>query len=146
RDFGIQIHHLNEQSDKFSYNLKAAVSTGEGRNITDRADDGIALTGKAELFPLGAFTKDGSNFEGDLVRESTPKLLLSGGFSQNNNDQRTQGQLGDDLFEKRTLRSVFADVMLKYNGWAAMSSYMSRSTSDNAVTYNPLDATESAYV
>src|SRR5690606_18145019 len=31
-------------------------------------------------------------------------------------------------------------------GWAAMSSYMSRSTSDNAVTYNPLDATESAYV
>ncbi|HEX8563492.1 MAG TPA: porin [Flavobacterium sp.] len=146
RDFGFQVHHLNEYTDRFSYNLKAAVSTGEGRNITGKADDGVAVTAKAEIFPLGAFTKDGTYFEGDLVREKKPKLMFSGALQQNNNARRTQGQLGEDLFEQRTMRSVFLDAMFKYNGWAAMSSYMSRTTSDNAITFNPEDLTQSNYV
>ena len=146
RDFGFQVHNINEFEEKFSYNFKAALSTGEGRNITDKADDGVAVTGKVELFPLGAFTRDGTNFEGDIVREAKPKLLLSGAFQQNNNSQRTQGQLGSTLFEKRTTRSVFLDAMLKYNGWSLMSSYMSRSAADNPVTFNPTDATDFNYV
>src|SRR5690606_38470481 len=60
--------------------------------------------------------------------------------------QRTQGQLGDDLFEKRTLRSVFVDAMVKYNGWSAMSSYMSRTSNEHAVTFDPDDASQSSYV
>ena len=146
RDFGFQVHNINEFEEKFSYNFKAALSTGEGRNVTDKADDGVAVTGKVELFPLGAFTRDGTNFEGDIVREAKPKLLLSGAFQQNNNSQRTQGQLGSTLFEKRTTRSVFLDAMLKYNGWSLMSSYMSRSAPDNPVTFNPADATDFNYV
>ena len=146
RDFGFQVHNINEFEEKFSYNFKAALSTGEGRNVTDKADDGVAVTGKVELFPLGAFTRDGTNFEGDIVREAKPKLLLSGAFQQNNNSQRTQGQLGSTLFEKRTTRSVFLDAMLKYNGWSLMSSYMSRSAADNPVTFNPADATDFNYV
>ena len=146
RDFGFQVHNINEFEEKFSYNFKAALSTGEGRNVTDKADDGVAVTGKVELFPLGAFTRDGTNFEGDIVREAKPKLLLSGAFQQNNNSQRTQGQLGSTLFEKRTTRSVFLDAMLKYNGWSLMSSYMSRSAADNPVTFNPTDATDFNYV
>src|SRR5690606_19528341 len=90
RDFGFQVHNLNEYAEKFSYNLKAAVSTGEGRNITGKSDDGVAVTGKAEVFPFGAFTKDGTYFEGDVMREHKPKLMLSGGFQQNNHAQRTQ--------------------------------------------------------
>jgi phosphate-selective porin OprO and OprP len=35
--------------------------------------------------------------------------------------------------------------MFKYRGWAAMMSYMSRTTTENAVTVNPLDSTESNY-
>ena len=146
RDFGFQVHNMNEYKDKFSYNLKAALSTGEGRNQTDNADDGVAVTGKVELFPLGAFTKDGTYFEGDVIRESKPKLLLSGAFHQNNHAQRTQGQLGNDLFETRTMKSVLLDAMFKYNGWAAMMSYMSRTANDNAITFNPEDLTESNYV
>lgn len=60
RDFGFQVHHLNEFTDKISYNFKGAVSTGEGRNVTGKSDDGVAVTGKVELFPLGAFSKDGT--------------------------------------------------------------------------------------
>lgn len=146
RDFGLQVHHLNEYKERFSYNFKGAVSTGEGRNVTGNPDDGVALTGKAEFFPLGAFTKDGTYFEGDIVREIKPKLMFSGAFQQNNQAQRTQGQLGNDLFESRTLKSVMIDAMFKYNGWAAMSTYMSRTTNENAVTVNPLDNTQSNFV
>ena len=145
RDFGFQAHHLNEYKDKFSYNFKTAISTGEGRNVTGKADDGVAVTGKAELFPFGAFTKDGTYFEGDIIREKKPKLMLSGAFQQNNHARRTQGQLGNDLFEQRTMKSVLLDAMFKFNGWAAMTSYMSRTTNGNAVTFNPLDLTESNY-
>ncbi|RXR23013.1 porin [Flavobacterium stagni] len=146
RDFGFQIHNLNEYKDKFSYNVKAAASTGEGRNTTKGPDSGLALTGKIELLPLGTFTKDGTNFEGDLMREKKPKLLLSGAFQQNNHAQRTQGQLGDDLYEQRTLKSVLLDGMFKYKGFAAMTSYMSRTTTKNAITFNPDDLTQSNYV
>lgn len=145
RDFGFQVHNINEYMDEFSYNFKTAVSTGEGRNSTDNPDDGIAVTGKAELFPFGAFAKDGTNFEGDIVREKKPKLMISGAFQQNNHARRTQGQLGNDLFEQRTMKSVLLDGMFKYNGWAAMASYMSRTTNENAVTINPLDITQSNY-
>ncbi len=145
RDFGIQLHNMNEFKDKFSYNFKGAVSTGEGRNSTEKPDDGVAVTGKIELLPLGAFTKDGTYFEGDIMREKKPKLMFSGAFQQNNHARRTQGQLGSDLFEKRTMKSVLLDAMFKYNGWAAMSSFMSRTTTENAVTFDPDDSTNFNY-
>jgi len=148
RDFGFQVHNINEFKDRFSYNLKTAISTGEGRNITGNADAGVAVTGKVELLPFGAFSRDGTYFEGDILREKKPKLLLSGAFQQNNHAKRTQGQIGTDLFESLTMKSVMLDAMLKYNGWAAMSSYMSRTTTRNAITINPADISQSnfAYV
>lgn len=148
RDFGFQVHNINEFKDRFSYNLKTAISTGEGRNITGNADAGVAVTGKVELLPFGAFSRDGTYFEGDILREKKPKLLLSGAFQQNNHAKRTQGQIGTDLFESLTMKSVLLDAMLKYNGWAAMSSYMSRTTTRNAITINPADISQSnfAYV
>ncbi|HQW68123.1 MAG TPA: porin [Flavobacterium sp.] len=145
RDFGFQVHNMNEFKDKFSYNLKTAVSTGEGRNSTEKPDDGVAFTGKVELLPFGAFAKDGTYFEGDVAREKKPKLMLSGAFQQNNHARRTQGQLGNDLFEERTMKSVLLDGMFKYNGWSAMMSYMSRTTTKDAVTFNPDDSTETSF-
>jgi hypothetical protein len=67
-------------------------------------------------------------------------LLLSGAFQQNQTKKRAQGQLGNDLFESRTMKSVMLDAML-LNGWTAMLSYMSRNTTKNAVTINPSDNT-----
>lgn len=145
RDFGFQVHNTNEYKDKFSYNFKGAVSTGEGRNSTEKPDDGIAVTGKIEILPLGSFTRDGTYFEGDIMREKKPKLMFSGAFQQNNHARRTQGQLGNDLFENRTMKSVLLDAMFKYNGFAAMSSFMSRTTSKNAVTFDSDDITNSNY-
>lgn len=145
RDFGFQVHNLNESFDKFSYNFKAAVSMGEGRNSTEDPDNGLAYTGKIELFPLGAFTRDGSYFEGDLVREATPKLLFSGAYQFNNKGRRTQGQLGTELYDKRDMQSILLDAMLKYSGWSFQTAYMQR-IADNPVTFNPLDESDVQYV
>ena len=145
RDFGFQVYYLKEKKDNFSYNIKTAISTGEGRNWTKTSDDGVALTGKIELFPLGSFKKNGIYFEGDILREEKPKLLLSGAFHQNNRAVRTQGQLGNQLFEPRTMRSVFLDALLKYNGWSVMSAYMQRDAK-KIVTIDPDDNTNFNYV
>lgn len=145
RDFGVQAYYLNEKPDAFSYNIKTAISTGEGRNWTKTSDDGVALTGKLELFPFGSFKKNGVYFEGDLVREKKPKLMLSGAFQQNNRAVRTNGQLGEELYQPRTLRSFFADAMIKYNGWSLMLAYMQRDAKD-LVTYNPDDFSQFNYV
>lgn len=145
RDFGVQAYYLNEKKDAFSYNIKTAISTGEGRNWTKTSDDGVALTGKVELFPFGLFKKNGSFFEGDILREETPKLMLSGVYHQNNRAVRTQGQLGNELFAPKTMRSLFVDALLKYNGWSFMSTYMQRDAKD-LITYNPNDITDFNYV
>ncbi len=144
RDFGFQAHYLNQRSERFSYNIKGAVSTGEGRNWTKTQDNGVALTGKVELYPLGAFTKNGSFFEGDLAREAKPKLMLSAVAHQNSRARRTQGQLGNELFAQRTMHSFFLDGMLKFRGWAFMTSYMTR-IADDPVTFNS-DTTDFNYV
>lgn len=145
RDFGIQTYYLHEKKDVFSYNLKTAVSTGNGRNVTKNPDNGYALTGKVELFPFGSFTKDGTNFEGDIARETTPKMMLSGALHKNIRARFTQGQLGDDLFDKRDLQSVLLDAMVKYDGWALMTSYMNRTAKD-PITFNPENDLEFKYI
>ncbi|MBA5630589.1 porin [Moheibacter lacus] len=145
RDFGLQIHNTNEFEDKLSYNFRGSISMGEGRNWTDNNDTGLALTGKAELYPFGSFKKTGAYFEGDLMRETKPKLMLSAAYSQNNQAKRERGQLGKELFASRTMRSVFGDLIFKYDGWAFMSAFMTR-MADDPVTVNPEDANDIRYV
>ncbi|WP_417367036.1 porin [Flavobacterium beibuense] len=145
RDFGFQVHNLNEYLDKFSYNFKGAVSMGEGRNSTKEPDNGLAYTGKVELYPFGAFKNNGTFFEGDLKREDKPKVMVSGAYQFNNKARKTQGQLGNYLFEKRDMQSLLLDAMFKYDGWSFQTAYMQRTAKD-PVTYNPDDITDFNYV
>ena len=147
RDFGFQVLYNKRNQEKFSYILRGAISTGEGRNWTNFKDTGLAYTGKVELFPLGEFTKGGSNYEGDLVHEQTPKLMLSGAYSYNDRAHRTAGMLGDDIIGGKTanIKSLFLDAMLKYRGWNVMYSYMNRN-SDNVLFYNPADISDFNYI
>ena len=145
RDFGLQVYYLNELQNQFSYNVKTAISTGEGRNWTKNPDNGLAFTGRLELFPFGAFKNNGTLFEGDIKREATPKLMLSGVYHYNEKARRTRGTLGDDLFEQRDMQSVLLDAILKYNGWAFQTAYMNRTT-NKPITVNPEDNTDTRYV
>lgn len=145
RDFGLQVYYLNENPETFSYNLKTAISTGEGRNWTKNPDDGLAYTAKLELFPFGTFKNNGFLFEGDIKREENVKLMLSGGYHFNHKARRTQGTIGSELFEARDMSSVFIDGMLKYDGWAFQTAYMQR-MANNPVTENPEEIDDLAYV
>ncbi len=145
RDFGAQVQYNKRSGDKFSYTFRGAISTGEGRNWTEFEGTGLAYTGKVELFPLGAFKNDGSNFEGDIIREEKPKVMFAAAYSYNDNAERTQGQRGEMLFAPRDIQSLFLDFMFKYKGWAFMSAYMNR-LADDPITYNPDDLTEFRFV
>jgi phosphate-selective porin OprO and OprP len=128
RDFGLQVYYLNENTDRFSYNIKTAISTGEGRNWTDQTDAHLAYTARLELMPLGTFQRSGMFFEGDLVREQSPKLLLGGTWHFNHQAKRAQGQLGSELPQPADLTSILLDAMLKYRGWSFQSAWMTRRT------------------
>ena len=141
RDFGFQVHSLSKTSGNFQYNLKAAITTGEGRNWTNSKNGGLAYTGRTELFPFGRFKNGGEFFEGDIARESSPKLMLGATYHYNDKATRTQGQRGSELYETRNLESFFFDAIAKYNGWAFMYAFMNRQTND-PVTYNPSDPTQ----
>lgn len=145
RDFGLQVYYLNNNPDRFGYEIKTAISTGEGRNWTQTSDNKMAYTGRVELYPLGNFTKGGAYFEGDLMREPTPKLMLSGTYHFNHGALRAQGQQGNLLFEPRDLTSILLDAIFKYNGWAFQTAFLQRDT-DNAITINPDDNTEQRFV
>ncbi len=147
RDFGFHFANLNESKDKFSYNFKGAVTLGEGRNWTTNSsnstvkdNNGVSFTGKIELLPLGTFKKDGHYFEGDILREEKPKLMVSGAYNINQKARKTLGQTGDLLYEARDMNTLLLDAIAKYDGWAAMMTYMARDSKD-PVTVNPLDNT-----
>jgi len=131
RDYGVHAYYLNEYSNAFSWNIKTAVSTGNGRNWTQDLSTDLAYTGRIEVMPFGEM---GMFFEGDIRRNDTPRLLLAYTHHINQGAQRTQGQTGGTLFDTRDLTSIFFDAMLKYQGFAAMYAYMNRSVSGSPVT------------
>lgn len=145
RDFGIQAYYLNEKTDKFSFNIKTAISTGEGRNFTQNPDNGLAYTAKIELLPLGSFQKDGAYFEGDIKRENKPRLFISAVYHYNQNARKTQGQLGSYLFQERSLTSYFVDALFKFKGFNATLAYMQRACT-NPITQSNEDPGLISYV
>ena len=126
RDFGFQAIYQNNISN-FIYVIKAAVSSGEGRNSVI-SGAGLAYTGRLEILPFGKFTNKGDYFEGDIEREQTPKLSLAAGYHYNENAMRTAGTLGSDLYNSRDLHSFIADILLKYRGLALAAEYLNRNT------------------
>jgi hypothetical protein len=144
RDFGLFAYYSNKLGG-IHYNLKGAISTGDGRNQL-RTDNGLMYTGRIELLPLGRFKKDGDFSEGDLEFENTPKIGLAAGYALNQKARRTRGTTGSDLYESRDLQSLFADIIMKYRGWALYSEFISRKADNSAFTYNPADSSMSVHV
>ncbi|GAB3013044.1 hypothetical protein GCM10027051_15340 [Niabella terrae] len=140
RDFGIFIDRDFEIKNQV-IQLSTAVSTGEGRGST-ATDRGLAYSGRLEYMPLGYFKNKGDYFEGDLEFEETPKLALAFTYSKNFRARRTGGQLGaymysayntdDPLFAD--IRTLMADFVFKYQGWALMGEYYNRKADNFSVT------------
>lgn len=113
--------------------LHAVVSSGEGRN-TQVAAKGLAFTTRAEVLPFGPFKRGGDYFEGDLEHEPKPRLSVGVTWSRNDDALRTGGQLGPLLWEPRTMTTVLADALFKYQGLAVYTEYARRSADDPVTT------------
>jgi phosphate-selective porin OprO and OprP len=143
RDFGFQAYYQNKFGETFTYMLKTALTSGEGRNVAT-SDRGLAYTGRVEILPLGEFKNRGDYFEGDLEREESVKVSLAGGLSYNEMARRTGGQIGRDLFQSRDMTTYIFDGLVKYRGFAVYAEYMERMT-DNPVTRNEQGQTRNIY-
>lgn len=137
RDMGFQLHHKFKIGNSV-FKEAAAVSMGEGRNITVGNQGGFEYTGRIEYLPLGEFTGKGDYFGSDLKREKTPKLSIGVTYDHNNNTPRSRGNLGSFLSDTRTLNTVFADLMFKYKGFSAMAEYADKSSAgrSSVVSYD----------
>ena len=142
RDFGFHGVY-NMKAGPADVRLFGALSTGDGRNTTDRGR-GMAYTGRAEILPFGKFKMEGDYFEGDWAYEETPKLSIGGTYSYNDNASKVGGQLGRDLYGKSDITSIMADYILKYRGWASYSEFQHREA-QNPVTTNVEEQTRFVY-
>lgn len=135
RDTGAQVH-VSQGLWGMVFNLRGAITYGEGRNggVAPAGNRGVAYTGRAEFLPFGAFTNGGDYFEGDLMREQTPKLSIGATYSTNRDSNRTGGTLGRNLYEPRTINTTFVDFIAKYRGLALYGEYALRTTPKSPVT------------
>lgn len=135
RDFGFFAHYTTKYLI-----FRGALTSGEGRN-SDISNNGLATTGRIEFLPFGPFTGENDYQEGDLDREQTLKVSLATTYSHNEKALRQSGQLGNDLYDNRTMNAFEVDLLLKYNGWASYSEFMNRSAND-PITVDPDDPTK----
>jgi phosphate-selective porin OprO and OprP len=132
RDFGVQLHHESQSGDVVIKEM-LSISSGEGRNMTSDNEGGYDYTGRVEVLPFGEFQSGGDYFGGDLKREVTPKLSLGLTYDFNDRASRQGGQLGSFFDQQRDLKTIFADVMLKYKGFSTMAEYANKKTNGSPV-------------
>tara|TARA_B110000879_G_scaffold37645_1_gene52515 strand:+ start:782 stop:2002 length:1221 start_codon:yes stop_codon:yes gene_type:complete len=150
REFGFQLRHHFNLTDKFVVREKLAVSQGEARNITVANKGGHHYTSRLEFLPFGLFEGKGDYKGGDLKREKSPKLMLSVGQSYVEDAVRERGNQGsytiindekngskygkidNDLIAANAtdVSTFFVDAMFKYKGFSFMGEYAARKAKD----------------
>lgn len=135
RDFGVQLRHKFNLTDKFVVKEIFSVAQGEGRNITSGNLGGHQYTGRVELFPFGSFAGKGDYKGADLQREAKPKLAIGVSYDHNNNAVKTRSNQGsymetDNGFFETNINTWFIDAMFKYQGFSFMAEYSDRTADD----------------
>ncbi|MEG1616116.1 MAG: porin [Bacteroidales bacterium] len=132
RDFGFFGEYSKKLFADVNLGLKGSITAGDGRNFQSAQKSGFAYTGRLELYPVGRFKAKGDVFEGDFEREETPKFLLAGAYSYNDDVKRLKGQSGDLIKDDQTrdIGAFFADFIFKYQGFAFYADWMGRICDD----------------
>jgi phosphate-selective porin OprO and OprP len=132
RDFGLFANYLFK-INKAEFTFKTSVTTGDGRNAGN-TNNGYEYTGRLEILPLGAFTANGQFYEGDIKRESKPKLSLGAAYTYDSKAMKSAGHYGTSLFEARNVYGYYADMLFKYKGIGIIAEYLSRKSDANPFT------------
>lgn len=117
RDFGAFLNYSAKLGNS-RFNWKSAISDGEGRNMYIN-DVHYAYTSRVEFLPLGKFTSNSDFIEGDLMKETKPKISLALVYNYNDDAHRTLGQRGSILSGTKDMQTVFAEILFKYKGFAS---------------------------
>ena len=150
RDQGFQLH------GKLSFGgvlllPKISVSQGEGRNISAANIGGLDYSARLDFLPFGKFSDKGDYVEGDLVKETKPKISIGVAYDYNDRAVRQGGQLGrfvkdiNGNYVENSLETFFADLMFKYKGWSVLSEYARKTGSENIVDSSSGFLTGSAF-
>jgi len=138
RDVGLMLTHKHKLTGDFILIEKIALSQGEGRNVTignSGTGRGSEYTFRLEALPFGSFASKGDYVGSAIKREEKPKLALGFSYDINNNAMRNRGNLGSFIInsttEGKTLKTFFADLMFKYQGFSSMIEYADKTTDDN---------------
>ena len=128
RDKGLQLRH-HFKVGKMVFREISSVSIGEGKNYTaTNPNSGYDWTQRIEFLPFGGFDGKGDYFGGDLKREETMKVAIGATYDYNDNAIREKGQRGNELSIMRDITTIFADLMIKYQGLSVMAEYADKST------------------
>ncbi len=137
RDVGFTLSNWTKLGKQFFIKEVAAVSQGEGRNITSGHHGGFDFTYRVEFLPFGKFQSKGDYIGSSIKKESKPKLAIGVTYDNNQNAVRNRGQLGSFIQDStgayfgKDLNTFMADLMFKYQGLSVMAEYADKSTGDN---------------
>lgn len=135
RDMGIQLRHHFTIGENFIVREIAALSQGEGRNITAGNIGGYDWTGRIEFLPFGKFKSKGDYSCSDLKREETPKLAIGITYDYHDRAVREHGNTKDFMYNnagyyETDISTIFADLMFKYKGFSVMAEYAQKDAED----------------
>lgn len=146
REMGIQLRSKFKVGE-FIIKPMASWSFGEGRNITDTNIGGYNYTGRMEFLPFGEFASKGDYFGSDLKREPKPKLAV--GLTLNYNEgasrQKQSGRFlidEDGNYLQCDMRTMFADMAFKYNGFSVAAEYAHKEIRDDLSLTEDFDSRE----
>lgn len=141
REFGLFVE--SKFGTTFGIAPSIAVTSGDGRNSfgTDSRDadlGGVKYGARLDLYPLGYFTEGNDLFTADLAHEPTLKILAGAAFSFNVGASNEVGEGHGDFFlydENGTnnlpdYRQVYADILLKYQGFSFLAEYANASATN----------------
>ena len=145
RDMGLQLKH-KLKIGKSLVKSTIALTQGEGRNVTEGNFGGSCYTFHVDFLPMGDFTSKGDYVGSDVKREKTPKLAVGLTYDLNQNAVRERGQNGsfiqdsDGVYVGKDLKTFFADLMFKYQGFSVMMEYADKkAANDNPIVLDDAD-------
>ncbi len=140
REFGVFIDTKFTIGEKFGIVPMFALTSGDGRNSfgSDTRDTdlgGLKVGGRLDVYPLGYFTEGNDLYSADIAHEESLKFVLGAAASQNSGASNAVGEGHGDflLYDANgnislpNYSQVYADFLLKYNGFSFLGEYVNAS-------------------
>jgi phosphate-selective porin OprO/OprP len=138
RDFGFQTMYQRSH-----WNIRAAVATGEGRNLTQSSNSGLVYVGRVEGLPFGPFSGNNDYTEGAFKPEPDARLSLGYSYAWFKDSNRANGSIGTVYTTtgsplsgspiRRDQGVHWVDGLLKINHFSLYSEFAYRHSSEGRI-------------